>query len=79
MTLYLLKVHLQTFLCLPITQKWQILSCDTLVANKRNGKVTVYYDVRHCTCTCKDYRVVLVAQHCNFMLNNFMYFRILIF
>jgi hypothetical protein len=36
MTLYLLKVHLQTFLSIPITQKCQILSCDTLVVNKRN-------------------------------------------
>jgi len=27
MTLYLLKVHLQTFLSIPITQKCQILSC----------------------------------------------------
>jgi len=35
MTLYLLKVHLQTFLTLPVTQKCQILSCDTLVANER--------------------------------------------
>ena len=35
MTLYLLKVHLQTFLSLPLTQKCQILSCDTLVANER--------------------------------------------
>ena len=33
MTLYLLKVHLQTFLSIPITQKCQILICDTLVAN----------------------------------------------
>jgi hypothetical protein len=32
MTLYLLKVHLQTFLSIPVTQKCQILSCDTLVA-----------------------------------------------
>ena len=29
MTLYLLKVHLQTFLSIPVTQKCQILSCDT--------------------------------------------------
>jgi hypothetical protein len=36
MTLYLLKVHLQTFLSIPITQKCQILSCDTLVANDRH-------------------------------------------
>jgi hypothetical protein len=35
MTLYLLKVHLQTFVSTPITQKCQILSCDTLVANER--------------------------------------------
>ena len=28
------KVHLQTFLSIPITQKCQILSCDTLVANE---------------------------------------------
>jgi len=34
-TLYLLKVHLQTFLAIPITQKCQILSCDTLVANEQ--------------------------------------------
>jgi hypothetical protein len=35
MILYLLKVHLQTFLSTPITRKCQILSCDTLVANER--------------------------------------------
>ena len=35
MTLYLLKVHLQTFLSIPITQKCQILSCDTVVANEQ--------------------------------------------
>ena len=35
MTLYLLKVHLQTLLSIPITQKCQILSCDILVANER--------------------------------------------
>ena len=35
MTLHLLKVHLQTFLSIPITQKCHILSCDTLVANER--------------------------------------------
>jgi hypothetical protein len=34
MTLYLLKVHLRTFLSIRITQKCQILSCDTLVANE---------------------------------------------
>ena len=35
MTLYLLKVRLQTFLSIPINQKYQILSCDTLVVNER--------------------------------------------
>jgi hypothetical protein len=35
MTFYLLKVHLQMFLSIPVTQKCQILSCDTLVANER--------------------------------------------
>jgi len=34
-TLYLLKVHLQTFLSIPIAQKCQILNCDTLVANEQ--------------------------------------------
>ena len=36
MTLYVLKGHLQTFLSIPVTQKCQILSCETLVANKRH-------------------------------------------
>ena len=35
MTLYLLQVHLKTFLSIPITEKCQILSCGTLVANER--------------------------------------------
>ena len=35
MTLYLLKVHLQTFLSIPITQKCQISSCDTVVTDER--------------------------------------------
>jgi len=38
MTLYLLKVHLQTFLSIPITQKCRIMSCGTLVANERYVK-----------------------------------------
>jgi len=28
-------VHLRTFLSIPVTPKWQILSCETLVANER--------------------------------------------
>jgi len=54
MTLYLLKVHLQTSLYIPITQKYQILSCDTLVANERyvlayikTVKKILYCLVRH--------------------------------
>ena len=39
MTLYLLKVHLQTFLSITITKKCQILSCDTLVANERYNHI----------------------------------------
>ena len=35
MTLYLLKMHLQTFLSIPINKKCQVLSCGTLVANER--------------------------------------------
>jgi hypothetical protein len=35
MTLNLLKVHLLTFISIPTTQKCQILSCDTPVANER--------------------------------------------
>ena len=35
MTLYLLGVLLETSLAIPITQKRQILICDTLVANDR--------------------------------------------
>jgi len=33
--LCLLKVYLPKFISNPVTQKWQILSCDTLVANER--------------------------------------------
>jgi hypothetical protein len=42
MTLYPSKVHLQTFLSKPITQKCQILSCDSLVTNQRYGKATPF-------------------------------------
>jgi len=47
MTLYLVKVHLQTFLPIPITHKCQILSCDTLVANERYVVWTVYTDYNY--------------------------------
>ena len=35
MTLYLLKLHVQTFLSILINKEYQILNCDTLVANQR--------------------------------------------
>jgi len=43
MALYLLKVHLQTFLSIPVTQKCQILSCSTHVANEQYRKVDQKY------------------------------------
>ena len=46
MTLYLLKVHLQTFLSITITQKCKILSCDTLVANE----LYIYIYIYMCVC-----------------------------
>ena len=56
MILNLLKVHLQTFLSKPITQKCQILICDTLVANQYVS----------CLCAYK-YECVLFSQiRCNY-------------
>ena len=46
-TLYLLKVHLQTFLSIPTIQKCQILSCDTLVSNERYVRKWVFFE---CNC-----------------------------
>jgi hypothetical protein len=46
MTLYLLNVHLQTFLSIPVPQKCQILSCDTLFAHERCVCVCA------CVCVC---------------------------
>jgi hypothetical protein len=37
MTLYLLKVHLQTFLSISITKKMPNFEFDTLVVNERYG------------------------------------------
>jgi hypothetical protein len=42
MTPYLLKVHLQTFLSIPIIQKCEILNCDTLVPNERYIYIYIY-------------------------------------
>jgi hypothetical protein len=46
MTLYLLKVHLPTFLSIPVAQKCQILSCDTPVANERYKKHDLIMDIK---------------------------------
>jgi len=53
MTLYLLKVLLQTFLSIPVAQKCQILICDTLVANER------------CNVTLNGVRAAIVAAENN--------------
>ena len=39
MTLHLLKMHLLTFLSIPINKKFQILSFDTLVKNEQYNAV----------------------------------------
>jgi len=46
MTLYLLEVHLKTFLSIPISQKCQILSCDPLVANERYVSIPINQPTR---------------------------------
>ena len=50
MTIYLLKVHLQTFLSTPVTQKCQIFSCDTLVANERYNLCLILKTVLQKSC-----------------------------
>ena len=67
LTLYLLKVHLQTFLSIPITQKCQTLSCDILVANQRKVflkslccSLGCYSPTLRCAKQCFDPRPVLV-------------------
>ena len=49
MTLYLLKVHLQTFLSIWIAQKCQIVSCDTLVTNERYVDTAFFTQEWHIT------------------------------
>ena len=69
MALYLLEVHLQTFLSIPITQKCQILSCDTLVANERY--LRPYYQCSTCVVAHKHITLCQVWSNssevwCNF-------------
>jgi hypothetical protein len=49
MTLNLLKVHLQTFLSITVTQKCQILSCNTPVVNERY--IGLHPHIRRLRCT----------------------------
>ena len=42
MTLYLLKLHLQTFLSTPVTQKCRISSCDSILLGAQYVRVTVH-------------------------------------
>jgi hypothetical protein len=49
MTLYLVKVNLQTFISIPITQKCQTLSCDTLVANEQYVYFSSMVEPTRCT------------------------------
>ena len=62
-TLHLFKVHLQTFLSIPIAQKWQFLSCDTLIANDRYVcklcNVLYYVLFRLQTSSCEFFIVVI--------------------
>jgi len=74
MTLYLLKVHLQTFLSIPVTQKCQILSCDTLVTNELYDITLLYvralvysYVVpfRQVTVTRTEVVSAIIVNHCS--------------
>ena len=59
MTLYLLKVHLQTFLSIPITKKCQILSCDILVVNE--GYINTRTPKKNCARLTQQYGVIMHA------------------
>jgi len=70
MTLYLLKVHPQTFLSIPITQKCQILSCDILVTNERyiHMDCNNYYPLDTLVLNCSLISKVINKQPTNFVL-----------
>jgi len=80
MTLYLLKVHLQMFLSLPITQKCQILSCDTLVTNELYINKIYFIQSNHCATTFSILSVKarqlqysflwVISQHLKFVIKN---------
>jgi len=46
-TILIKSASAQTFLSIPITQKCQILSCDTLVANERH--IILFYQNSICS------------------------------
>ena len=46
MTLYLLKVHLQTFLSIPITQKCQISRCDSILLGVRSISCVQVFQIK---------------------------------
>jgi hypothetical protein len=62
MTLYLLKVHLQTFLSIPTTQKCRILSCDTLVANERYMHIHTHTHTTHLPQQCHNSKFVIFQE-----------------
>ena len=63
MTLYLLKVHLQTFLSMPITKKCQILSCDTLVGNERYFLPKKLLQISGCVNLSTHWRIQLCCRN----------------
>jgi hypothetical protein len=73
MTLYLFEEPLQTFLSISVTQKCQILSCDSLVANERYIK-EVYSSIlgQDTSCTLWDFSLFLSVpiEKCQFNSSN---------
>ena len=62
-------MHLQTFLSIPITQKYQILNCDTLVADERYAGIIMNIDVScvfSLTCYCDQSSAL--SNRCGFAL-----------
>jgi len=63
--LYLLKAHLQTILSIPVTQKFQILICDTLASNERYISLINFF----CTfCPYVTYSVYVLYFFCSLVL-----------
>ena len=77
MTLYLLKVHLQTFLSIPVTQKCQILNCDALVANERRVSSLSYLALnahaQFCIVICGFFQTVRFSEEKKLFNINWMF------